>query len=127
MMSPTQMTTTTSDHVGCHAARKKRSMQYSTPSAIRPTVPMHMAIAESRDRRPPRSRKLKRNTSTHAQPRMGRARPRNHAPPLRSMEMRKTYTPTAATSAVRRKKMGMRRASIGSTNQIQSITAAPMT
>ena len=34
MMSPTQMTTTTSDHVGCHAARKKRSMQYSTPSAI---------------------------------------------------------------------------------------------
>ena len=58
---------------------------------------------------------------------MGRARPRNHALPLRSMEMRKTYTPTAATSAVRRKKMGMRRASIGSTNQIQSITAAPMT
>ena len=121
------LATTTSDHVGCHAARKKRSMQYSTPSAIRPTVPMHMAIAESRDRRPPRSRKLKRNTSTHAQPRMGRARPRNHAPPLRSMEMRKTYTPTAATSAVRRKKMGMRRASIGSTNQIQSITVAPMT
>ena len=34
MMSPMQMTSTTSDQLGCHASRKYRSMQYSTPIAI---------------------------------------------------------------------------------------------
>ena len=35
--------------------------------------------------------------------------------------------PMAATSAVSRKKIGMPRMSIGSANQIHSITAAPAT
>ena len=58
MMSPMQMTSTTSDQLGCHASRKYRSMQYSTPIAIRPTAPMHIAMEERRDLLPSRSRKL---------------------------------------------------------------------
>ena len=65
MMSPMQMTSTTSDQLGCHTSRKYRSRQYSTPIAIRPTAPMHMAMEERRERLPSRSRKLSRNTTTH--------------------------------------------------------------
>lgn len=80
MMSPMQMTSTTSDQLGCHTSRKYRSRQYSTPIAIRPTAPMHMAMEERRERLPSRSRKLSRNTTTHAQPSIGSTSPRNQRP-----------------------------------------------
>lgn len=87
MMSPMQMTSTTSDQLGCHTSRKYRSRQYSTPIAIRPTAPMHMAMEERRERLPSRSRKLSRNTTTHAQPSIGSTSPRNQRPPCSATEM----------------------------------------
>ena len=86
-MSPMQMTSTTSDQLGCHTSRKYRSRQYSTPIAIRPTAPMHMAMEERRERLPSRSRKLSRNTTTHAQPSIGSTSPRNQRPPCSATEM----------------------------------------
>lgn len=90
MMSPMQMTSTTSDQLGCHASRKYRSMQYSTPIAMRPTAPMHIAMEERRDLLPSRSRKLNKNTTTHAQPSIGSMSPRNHRPPCSATEMIQT-------------------------------------